>query len=1721
MREMSVLHQATPRNMNEEQTHNTYRPTLESIPEEVLLPRTVTVDSPTKGIITVIVEENHEDEPKYYNETNALQLLRAFDILHSIKSCEDLSKNQVTEMYQKLFDNLSNEDLANLAQLAFERARKKKERRDRHKRNKQAKREREISRKASIWAKLPSYEKDLTQYGIESNPGPTVLKNSDEDQRKRMLDIIMSDIVGDFFYPQPTGAPGGAPFFRKLILTICLLNLLVTVSANTFFTGCTTEFVSALSTTSMSPLPGTSGVFQDCTVSFTLGMSSTSGSCEIDVGTGIPFFKLTATSGGYEHQEVSTPTMRYACDAQPVSVVVSGGATICNVLKAVCAETGIQYPVWYAQQSQMLGVVFYTPQHVIVDNTIAVNVTDIASSAKFYSKYSADGVPDEYYQGGDPPVFLTPNKRWSKSRKQRNKDAHSLNGNQKTPDLVVIAQYEDEEKRLGICDGDQTCFDDVLDLELEEELRQKAVKDEQYTKLVKAFKKSLQNNKTLYEYNRYLLLALLEDEDTIEDIKSHKKIGLVTSDELSQDNNKEISSMSDMEDDKVSGGLLRRIAKDIPTAKIEQKTKRSMLNFADKQSHSATKSSNYGQQITRMKKGIKDHEDLAMWLVYHKPNHRFAKHVIHKLSDRWKEKPPTLWSIIVIESYLCKRYCAGHNAKEVLSIMYASGHQNKLLHNKQFTDIYTHKFGENVETVYGIVRDLALKEIDEGARYIKPDHTPIRAEQTPATAPNQDAWVADLTEYGIEPNPGPFEMCNLIAKDGPFIDLTRYGVEPNPGPANLSTILAETLADVEQSKNMTNLKNFTGTGQAFSAKEMIGKIQGMVPTYSIHSATTPAAGTISTSYVGSTAQMQVNLSVCPREMLLIPREVFPVSGGAPVASNFRLTFFSVGSSSSILRPYGLGPIWSQASQQMSDARLKPNSLAENNFKNEDVNLLGNSFFNGSGESAIPAQAGGSDSMVLVGIRTGQYALIYGGQRPSTTLPMAGLVTAADSFGKLFALDGEPGVNPWDSATLYGENGGNTGDVLTTNPFFPFGANFTGVGHSVACGSVRFVTSLQGLTPDELNRVIAIPAGLLTSYGAQPSVVVAIILALLAPGPFALFNAHLHVSDFNNANQTVIPSTYTAGLIATEGITDPIVLLPTQTGTRPPNTQAQANDSSAFDLTWGPSATQDHPPNGGIDVSYTGVPIYYSLNGFIYSWQDYFNSSAFYNIGMNMCQMCNRLDDFETGVSIAMAFGARYRPLINTLANGITPHSSIQNVDIQSTDTVVFNTTRPTRLTGDFPLPQPSVYDIMVPTFSANWLSAVFTGCVVPIPQNGSGKTSLNLAPITVAPEAWDAHKYFFRSLAASYQLFYTSQQKNVNFWNSAVFFRRGNATYNEYAYDNTINYERWRRTVRQTYITTSSRIPATATASGTINKIVEDSLKLVLPRDSYGNNLLAYITPPNGSLQVLDPDNNLETLWGYAGIKGLVNGMMTESGTYIPTILTDLEMYSILSAIPKGMQMWPKPYSTDNYGLIPPNGRMQNIVVGDVPYLSFPVLDPGKNFMGSDEDLRNADEVIYSIRAGLATTLLGPNISFRYTNGTVPTLVRPVLQDPTSGLVTDYAVPQLMQPDAACVGTPAAATFAYSASAVWPTVDISGGRWFPFVSTVNASMAQWFARKLHIPGLTLLFNRSLNPPVPFTSDTTPSDYTLDNEDRSDDPDSKNIDAGALSSVMSSPLTTTA
>jgi len=820
--------------------------------------------------------------------------------------------------------------------------------------------------------------------------------------------------------------------------------------------------------------------------------------------------------------------------------------------------------------------------------------------------------------------------------------------------------------------------------------------------------------------------------------------------------------------------------------------------------------------------------------------------------------------------------------------------------------------------------------------------------------------------------------------------------------------------------------------------------------------------------------------------------------GTLAYDNFQTTWVSVGTSHGKLRPYSAGSRWVTATEMEQQGRMMARIIMDNYFRAMDIAVIGNSYFSGIGPSAEPRITGGADSLVAMGIRLAQYCMIFSALRPTTSLPLGGQANSVDSFtrtGNVLNGNLTMGMQPWNPLLIdFGENcGGNVNDALA-NPVFPNGSNYLDVTQDYGegqvtdhnCGAFSICTALQGVGGDDLNKVLVIDASWLNGQ-LNASQVMAQMLMLFCPGPMSLWAGVLPTTDIANGNAANQLFVLIANMIFTQGITDIIFLVPTQNGAIIPLDIGNAQASSSFQFQFGPRRTQNTPAFFDLQISPIHTRYYYPITSFVRSWSDSINANTLWNTAKLIWNAVGRRSDIEMGVSLALACSARLRPMM--VAASLDNCGTIPNINIHSRDTMLFNATRPTMLGNDFPVSEPQAFDFAVPTLSASWFSACVLGCIVPEAKD----ITLNLTPLLTRPECWQMAKYFFRSIAIGYQMFYTANQKPVVMWNNAIYVRDP-ANGNEVLNNNIMQVEAWRRKQRRMYAeSTGTASPLKASAAIVLLNVIAHVSGVSLPKDSWGNTFIDYLLAPIGTLIATGPTGGNENLFGYVGLKANLAGTIYETTAYIATMYTDVEIYSICNKIMRMYSQWPQPYTGCNYGLYKTENKVLSAIITvdavTTTWQTLPNHDVNAAVMGSMMDIRNSDDMVFAIRNLQASLLLANTISVVYNDFSAISNTIPRLALFNNGVYSFNCSPQRAQGDLFTAGTPPSSVTYYMSTPL-PAVDITGRRWYPAITNANiAAINQWFSKKLHLAATTLLFNRPVHAIQPIIGEATLDDYT--------------------------------
>jgi len=1315
-------------------------------------------------------------------------------------------------------------------------------------------------------------------------------------------------------------------------------------------------------------------------------------------------------------------------------------------------------PSVHIAPGEMIGIAG-TPS-VSVTNVVAVSgasfvgdvyVNGTISVAPYYSTNKITGPPLMYYFPGTPSVKIdsltlpnNPNTDYL-TRKQRNKLMHTVNGNTSYTKLSLAKQNEIKEEYE---------IDQNRDIEDEANYQ----RDKNISRLLGRLRCKWSERGALRGVNIYLVLELLQDADAEIDLQNTGLVSSTFDVSLNIGNLDEIVKAADKENDDVkeekkkgSGDPKRNIKPILPAG-----------------------NANYQEQVARVKRGISTQAHFATWLIYKRPDYRLAKHMAKIVYKFWIDADKNDWARIVIDCYLNKNIGPNSDGKEVLATIFSRGINNKLLHNQEFEDLYSLVFGEDVYTVIDI---LGLTQSENKRK------REIKYETENRT---QLLVVASDSEFEEVKQENNNQLTHSVNGNWALSGKKRNKLAHSYN-GNTTESFPMTLTAIKALMSGVDLTSYIPTkAEIFNIKNAIINVSGIAPVYNNIAVDTTVMDDIVTGAVNANGTIATPIHVSAREALIYPRTVRAggAAGGVLIADPFRLSFVRIGSTTAKLRGYTTGAIWQAASQLMAEGRLLPRIVMSNNARAMDIVLFGNGFHTGMGLNATVNKTGGADSIVAVGIRIGQYCAIYSALKNVIGLPLGGQANAVDSWTKVSTKTGNTTLTGWDQAMPNGENCGGAG--ANSQPFFPFGQNYESVGPDPNCCAFRVVTACSGLSPDELNHVMWVPAGWFGNT-IDPSLVLAILLLILCPGPISFFSILLNTTDLNNINPALQRFVMMINLIVTQGWDNIIFLVPVQSAGLPPIDLAEAQDSSMFDFRFGPIANQNWPANAFLQISPVNNAFIYSSAAFVRSWSSYLNSNIIYNIGCLFCKSLGRLADMEMGVSISLATGTRLRPLTVSIPGNNA--LGLPNEDAHSRDTILFNDTRPTFVTGNFPRAEPTTYDFSVPTFSLSWVSAVLLNCIVPEEQ----KATTTLTQLLTHNECWQAQKYFFRSLAIAYHIFYAAMQKPVNFYNNAIFVRPSAvAPFNEYQVNNILQMETWRRKIRKLYATVESSMLLRALAAPTINKILETVVELKLPKDGFEMTIIDYTMAPQGTLTANDPQGNAEVLYAYAGIKAINAGNACESTCYVPALYTDLEIYTMAKKLPKFMSLWTLPYNADNYGLMSDDSKaLMNVTLG-VQQVTFPVSDVNNAVMGSEQDLRNDDNTIYSIRNWQATPNFGTT-AWLYNDFTPPGLAAPRSFLQNNAVQVNICVPQIAQPDIMSQGS-ILSNYLYSSTTLMPTVDLSGRRWYPSVNGITKTLLlQWLSQKVQVQANALMFNRTLISIEPLIGSASKNDFSYHDE----------------------------
>jgi len=437
------------------------------------------------------------------------------------------------------------------------------------------------------------------------------------------------------------------------------------------------------------------------------------------------------------------------------------------------------------------------------------------------------------------------------------------------------------------------------------------------------------------------------------------------------------------------------------------------------------------------------------------------------------------------------------------------------------------------------------------------------------------------------------------------------------------------------------------------------------------------------------------------------------------------------------------PLYTDMRDSIVHGNIKNDRLLPNGFRPIDIYMLGNAYASGvvSGDRLV--------SPFLKGCLLAT-TLRWAAQTP--TLPLSGSTSGIDSF----SIIADRTVLPTLSYNII-NNAGSGGrlyppvaagvwreDCGGSASFFPWGSGMRGPvanpnlplawGAQAGQGAFSIHTSLKSVPPADRDNALHFSKTLLSCVEtSDPTISFAILLALFSPYPFGLHQVTIPTT-FLDGSTTPAPTYYIpfSNLVSLPGSSVLRIVLPIKDGTNLKNeTPGDASYNFVIQPKAGPTASAAIPAGTALtasvgDGSGSGNSLYeYSLSEFLYTWFAGGTISVTHinNMLITLASITGRHADLTYAREIAAAMAIRYTPLIetprpNTTGNLSSAATATNGGDVKSfildhTTNTPFGFVANAAPAAPAPWTRNDVNDLVFPGTNHSWLSGVVVGALSP------------------------------------------------------------------------------------------------------------------------------------------------------------------------------------------------------------------------------------------------------------------------------------------------------------------------------------------------------------------------------------------------------------------------
>jgi len=437
------------------------------------------------------------------------------------------------------------------------------------------------------------------------------------------------------------------------------------------------------------------------------------------------------------------------------------------------------------------------------------------------------------------------------------------------------------------------------------------------------------------------------------------------------------------------------------------------------------------------------------------------------------------------------------------------------------------------------------------------------------------------------------------------------------------------------------------------------------------------------------------------------------------------------------------PLYTDCRERIINTDIKADRLLPNGFRPIDIYLVGNAYASG---------VVSGDRLTNPFLKGCLLATTLRWNSQSPTLPLSGVTSGIDSFSIISDRTVVPTLNynvinnagtggrvyPPAAAGVWREDCGGAASFFpwglglrapTPNPNLPIAW-----GAQAGQGVFSIHTSIKSVPAADRDNALYFSKTLLSCVEtSDPTLSFAILLMLFAPYPFGIHQVTIPTTFLDgtsgSANTYYIPY---SNLVSLPGSGVLRIVLPIRDGSNLKNeTPGDASYNLVVQPKAGPTASTAIPAGTLItasvgDGSGSGNSLYeYSLSEFLYTWfaGNTIGVTHINNVLITLASLTGRHADLTFAREVAAAMSVRYTPLLeitrpNTVGNLSSAATATNGGDVKSflldhTTNTPFGFVASAAPASPAPWARSDVNDLVIPGSNHSWLSGVVIGALSP------------------------------------------------------------------------------------------------------------------------------------------------------------------------------------------------------------------------------------------------------------------------------------------------------------------------------------------------------------------------------------------------------------------------